>query len=220
MGRPESIKLKGPPLRCAQWGTKENGPPGGPREKRQGDLRLNATEEGWMCPLDPHLAGWGRSPRARSTTQLPTLGTLPGGAGEAASLVPKLPRSWGRAASGRALTGIISAARFPAPRPSSKGRRGPPLRRGEGPRTGPPLERSRGGSGARRIAPAAFGDFWPDKSRAPVPARGGYFPRRWRGSNSAQGALPVLRTEYSAAWSRFLQGAACAAICQAAARRN
>ena len=25
VGRPESIKLKGPPLRCAQWGTKENG---------------------------------------------------------------------------------------------------------------------------------------------------------------------------------------------------
>ena len=37
VGRPESIKLKGPPLRCAQWGTKENGPPGGPREKRQGE---------------------------------------------------------------------------------------------------------------------------------------------------------------------------------------
>ena len=25
VGRPESIKLKGPPLRCAQWGTKEKG---------------------------------------------------------------------------------------------------------------------------------------------------------------------------------------------------
>ena len=220
MGRPESIKLKGPPLRCAQWGTKENGPPGGPREKRQGEPRMSATPEEEDGPLDPHLAGWGCSRPAQSTTQLPTLGTLPGGAGEAASLVPKLPRGLGRIERNRALTGIISAARFPAPRPSSKGRRGPPLRRGEGPRTGPPPERSRGGSGARRIAPAAFGDFWPDKSRAPVPARGGYFPRRWRGSNSAQGALPVLRTEYSAAWSRFLQGTACAAICQAAARRN
>ena len=29
VGRPESIKLKGPPLRCAQWGTKENGGAGG-----------------------------------------------------------------------------------------------------------------------------------------------------------------------------------------------
>ena len=38
---------------------KENGPPGGPREKRQGDLRPSATEEGWMCPLDPALLGGG-----------------------------------------------------------------------------------------------------------------------------------------------------------------
>ena len=38
---------------------KENGPPGGPREKRPGDLRPSATEEGWMCPLDPALLGGG-----------------------------------------------------------------------------------------------------------------------------------------------------------------
>ena len=43
-----------------------------------------------------------------------------------------------------------------------------------------PPKRSRGGSGARRIAPAAFGDFWPVKSRAPAPARGGN-PARSRG---------------------------------------
>ena len=111
---------------------------------------MSATPEEEDGPLDPHLAGWGCSRPPQSTTQLPTLGTLPGGAGEAASLVPKLPCGLGRIARNRALTGIISAARFPAPRPSSKGRRGPPLRRGEGPRTGPPLERSRGGSGARQ----------------------------------------------------------------------
>ena len=219
MGRPESIQSRGPHCAArsgeqrerAAWRSKRKAPGGFKAKCHRGRLDV---------PPGPRLAWWGRSPKAWSTTQLPTLGTLPGGAGEAASLVSKLPRGLGRIARNRALSKPGSAARFPAPRPSSNGRRGPPLRRGEGPRTGPPPERSRGGSGARRIAPAAFGDFWPDKSRAPVPARGGYFPRRWRGSNSAQGALPVLRTEYSAAWSRFLQGAACAAICQAAARRN
>ena len=102
-------------------------------------------------------------------------------------------------ASDRALTGIISAARFPAPRPSSKGRRGPPLRRGEGPRTGPPLERSRGGSGARRIAPAAFGDFWPVKSRASVPARGRTPPRIRADLLAAKGRCPRLRRGKSGA---------------------
>ena len=96
----------------------------------------SAAGNGTMFPRKPLL--FGRGILARSTTGQPTLGTLPGGAGEAASLVPKLPRSWERAERHRALTGIISAARIPASRPSSKGRRGPPLRRGEGPRTGPP----------------------------------------------------------------------------------
>ena len=114
----------------------------------------------------------------------------------------KAPPRFGESGARRAFTELNSAARFPASRPSSKGRRGPPLRRGEGPRTGHPPKRSRGGSGARQrrecgatrrdppvwgdrgsqilgapakrdvlwgITPVAFGDFWPDKSRAPRP---------------------------------------------------
>ena len=160
-------------------------------------------------PPGPRLAWWGRSPKAWSTTQHPTLGTLPGGAGEAASLVPKLPRSWGRIAKKWALTKPGSAARFPAPRPSSNGRRGPPLRRGGGTAHGPsPGEKPRRVREACGSLPVAFGYFWPDKSTAPVPARGGN-PALCADLNSGQRPLP-------APLARFIKRAKRAPAC----RRN
>ena len=139
----------------------------------------------------------GRFHPARSPTQQPPLSTLPGGAGEAASLVPKLPRGSGRIASGRALTEPSSAARIPAPRPSSRRWGDCPFGGGRGRARVLPPKRSRGGSGARRIAPAAFGDFWPVKSRAPVPARGRTSPAHSRGFISGQWPLhaPLARNE-------------------------
>ena len=56
VGRPESIKLKGPPLRCAQWGTKENGPlERSKRERARGPIAAFLRK----CSAAPH-----RGPRA------------------------------------------------------------------------------------------------------------------------------------------------------------
>ena len=65
VGRPESIKLKGPPLRPAQWGTKENGglgalPLGKERSaafgriKRDGGAESTPLGGGKKCGLWPH----------------------------------------------------------------------------------------------------------------------------------------------------------------------
>ena len=175
-------------------------PPGPPSRHFCGNAVRHRTagrarfDGGTMFPRKPLL--FGRGILARSTTRLPTLGTLPGGAGEAASPVPKLPRSLGRAASDRAFSVRGSAASVPAPRPSSRRWGDCPFGGGRNRARFLPPKRSRGGSGARRIAPAAFGDFWPVKSRAPVPARGGYFPRVARiDSRPKAGPAPLARNQ-------------------------